>query len=127
MNVQLDCPLAPEDVKTTMTTREISVQASRNRLRDHQEKFENLSKEKMTQTCEIAGSCGRFLLDTAYEQSTILMVDLEEQLEHSESFHYSVTVIIRSLWFGSVDLQRSAQSSRSESRIILNNMELKFK
>ena len=60
MNEQLDCPLAPEDVKTIMKTLEANVQASRSRLRDHEEKFEHLSKEiKVTQTCEIAGGVMR--------------------------------------------------------------------
>ena len=38
-----------------MKTLEADVQASRNRLRGHQEKFANLSEEiKVTHTCEIA-------------------------------------------------------------------------
>ena len=40
---QLDRPLAPEEVNTLVTAFE-TVQATRNRLRDHQEKFDILSK-----------------------------------------------------------------------------------
>ena len=69
---QLNRPLAPEDVNTMMKPVETEVPASRNRLRDHHEKFENVSKEiKVTQTCEIAGC---LLLDNASEQSTTLMM-----------------------------------------------------
>ena len=46
VNEQLDRPLALGDVKTTMKPSDINVPASRNRLRDHHDKFENLSKEK---------------------------------------------------------------------------------
>ena len=56
VNEQLDRPLAPEEVNTLMRAPETDVQASSNRLREHQEKVENPSKEiKVTQTCEIAG------------------------------------------------------------------------
>ena len=56
VNEQLDFPLTLEDVKSTMKTLETDVLAYWNRVLDHQEKFENLSKEtKVTQTCDIAG------------------------------------------------------------------------
>ena len=56
VNEQLDCPLAPEHVNTIMKELETDVEASRNRLRDHQEKLDSLSKEnKVAQTFEIAG------------------------------------------------------------------------
>ena len=57
----------------------------------------------------------------------MLMMDLEEKLEHAESTHYLVTMMILSQWHGSVDSQRTAQSSRSEPRTVLTNMELKVK
>ena len=41
-NEQLECSLAPADVKTVMKPLEANVLASRNRLRDHQEEFEHL-------------------------------------------------------------------------------------
>ena len=42
VNEQLNRKLAPEEVKTLIKN-EIDVEASRNRLRHHQKKFENLS------------------------------------------------------------------------------------
>ena len=66
-------------------------------------------------------------MDNASEQSTTLTMDFEETLEHAESTHYHVTMLTLSQWDGSVELQRSAQSFRSESRIILNIMKSKFK
>ena len=45
-NEQLNRTFAPEEVNTLVKALEIDVQASRNRLGDHQEKFENLSKER---------------------------------------------------------------------------------
>ena len=45
MNGQLNRKLASEEVRFLMKTLETDVQASRNRLRDNQEKFENLSTE----------------------------------------------------------------------------------
>ena len=56
LNEQLIRKLAPEEVNTLEKTLWTEVQASTNRLRDHEEKFAKLSKEmKVTQTCEIAG------------------------------------------------------------------------
>ena len=45
MNEQLDRKLAPEEVNTLVKALDIDFDASRNRLRVHQEKFENLLKD----------------------------------------------------------------------------------
>ena len=56
MNEQFNRKLVPEDVNTLVKALETDVQASRNRLSDHQEKFEHLSKViEVSQTFEIAG------------------------------------------------------------------------
>ena len=56
MNEHLHFKLAPEDVKDLMKTPEFDVQASTNRLRDHQEKFQNSSREmRVARTCETDG------------------------------------------------------------------------
>ena len=51
----------------------------------------------------------------------------KKKLEHAESIHCTVTMMILSQWRGSVDLQRSAQAFKSKSRVILNKIELNFK
>ena len=56
VNEQLYGNLAPKEANTLITALEIDAQAARFRLRDHQEKLDNLSKEKkVSQTCEVAG------------------------------------------------------------------------
>ena len=48
--------MEPEEANTLTQAPETNVQLARERLRDHREKFENLSKEvKESQTCEPAG------------------------------------------------------------------------
>ena len=56
----------------------------------------------------------------------IWMMDWAEVLEHAESSHNYVTMMILSQLDGSVDLQRLAQLSWSEPLIIRDKMELKF-
>ena len=121
---QLNRPLALEDVNTMMKPLETDVPASRNRLRDHHEKFENVSKEiKVTQTCEIAGFMRTVSPGQCFKAIYDIDDGVEEKLEHAESIHYTVTMMILSQWGGSVDVQ----SSKLESLIMLNNMELRFK
>ena len=104
----------PEEVNTLMKTLESDVQASRNRLRDDQEKFENLPKEiKVTQTCEIAGFMRKSCSWNASGQSTILTMDLEEKLEHAESTHHLMTMMILSQWDASRDRSRTKQQELS--------------
>ena len=104
MTEQLNRPLALEDVNTMMKPLETDVPASRNRLRDHHEKFENVSKEiKVTQTCEIAGFMRTVSPGQCFKAIYDIDDGVEEKLEHAESIHYTVTMMILSQWGGSVD------------------------
>ena len=83
------------------------VRASRNRLRDHQEKFENLPNgTKVNQTCEIAGLMRK--VSHASEQFMMLIMDLEGKLEHAESTHNLVTVRVLS----PLDTRRSSRGAK---------------
>ena len=56
VNEQFYRKLEPEEANTLVQTLETNVQAARDRLPDHQEKFEKLSREmKVSQICESAG------------------------------------------------------------------------
>ena len=65
-------------------------------------------------------------LHNASGQFIILMMDLEEKLEHAESTHHLVTTRMLSQLDGFVDTRRSAQL-RSEPRVILINMDLRYR
>ena len=84
-NEQLDCPPTLEDSHIVMKTLETDVLASRNRLRDHQEKFDNLPKEtQMIHTREKAGFMRKVSPGTNTSEPSAIMMDLEEELEHTE-------------------------------------------
>ena len=103
---QLYRKLEPEEVNTLVQALETNVQAARDRLRDHQEKFENLTKEiKVSQICESA----------------------EERLDHAESTRFLVMTRILNLLDGFVNTRRSVQSVKSESHVVLINMKLRYR
>ena len=59
-----------------------------------------------------------------FVQANQLTDDKREKLEHAASVtHHLMTMMTRSQWDGSVDSRKSAQSSGSETRVILVNME----
>ena len=88
VNEQLDCPLLPEEVNTLMKTPETDVQASRNRLRDDQEKFEHLTKEmKVTQTCETTG----FMRKVALAQCFRTIHDIDDGFGGETGAHREYT------------------------------------
>ena len=79
------------------------VQASTNRLRDHEEKFAKLSKEiKVTQTFEIAGFMKKVSLGQCFRTLDDIDDGFGEKLGHAESIHHLVTMTIRSQWDGPV-------------------------
>ena len=66
-------------MNTLVQTLETNVQAARDRLRNHQERFEKLSREmKVSLFCESAGFMTKSPLDNTSESFTTWMMILEE-------------------------------------------------
>ena len=112
MNEQFNRKLAPAEVDTLLKALETDIQATTNRLTDERDKSESN------------------LRNTGIHEESFsweFMTDLEEKLEHTESTHYLVTMLILSMSDGSVDSRRSAQSFRSGPSVFLIKVELKFR
>ena len=101
---------------------------SRNRLRDHQEKFENLSKEiKVSQTCEIAG----FMRKVSWAMLPNNSLCKLWIWKKNWSMHREYTLLRDDAnseqLSGFVDTRRTDQPLKSVPHVIVSNMELKFR
>ena len=72
-------------------------------------------------------SGGKSPLDNTSEPCTTWMMMLEERQDHAESIRYLVITKILNLLGGFVDTPGSVQFVKSESSVVVINMELRYK
>ena len=111
-----------EVVNTWVQALETNVQAARDRLRDHQEKFENLFKEVHS----VSDWCISWINEESLYWTSLpnnsqreRWLWRENRIMHVDSTHYLVITKILNLLGGFVDTRRPIQSVKSESHVVL--------